>query len=411
MATFAGPGDVTGQRDSRVLVFSQRNIHQPAWHTPQYELEDLLLSLDDVDLLAPPAHGHEALSRGSRHLVNGAARRLGGRRRTPPWTAPSMQPTRVTADHDLFVIVIQAPYQLSYLRRLRGWRERCRRAVCLIGELWAASVDEHADYLDVLSHFDQVYLLFNRDALPAVARRTHAPPAFMPMGIDSKAFCPLPLMPERLLDCYSLGRTSPFVHRALTRLVEERGLTYLYDSLVGTTCKDYADHRALVANMMKRSAFFFSFTTNDFPGRRAMTEGEEALSTRYFEGVAGGAVLLGSSPRTPDFDEWFGWPDAVVSVPFDSTDVADVLDDLLAQPNRLATIRATNVRSSLLRHDWVYRWSDVLEGSQLGSTDAMAARRTKLEELAAASTPERFAPRPPSVRKLARDNDLQGRCR
>lgn len=371
-------------------MFSQRNIHQPAWHAAQYELEDLLPSLDDVDVIAPAAHRHEALSRTSRHIVNGAARRLGQPRRTPPWTAPSMQPTRVTADHDLFFTVVQTPYQLSYLRRLRGWRERCRQAVCLIGELWAAEVEEQADYLDVLAEFDQVFL-FSRDALPALARHTRARLSFLPMGIDSKAFCPLPLLPERLIDCYSLGRTSPFVHSALTRLVEERGLTYLYDSLAGTTCKDYADHRALVANMMKRTKFFFSFTTNDFPDRRAMTGGEEALSTRYFEGVAGGAVLLGSSPATPDFEHWFGWPDAVVPVPFDSTDVAGVLDDLLAQPDRVATVRATNVSNSLLRHDWVHRWSDVLEGSHLAPTEGVVARRADLEELAAASTPERFA--------------------
>ena len=159
-----------GSRDSRVLVFSQRELHRPVWHAWEYEFEDLLLRLDDVSLVAPPRTGlAEPWSGAGRRVLNGAVRRVGGRRTLPPSIYPSMRRTRVESHHDLFFAVIDDPYQLSYLSRLDGWRDRATRTACLLVELWTPDVMAKSDYLDTLSAFDDVYV-FNSAVVP----RLHA---------------------------------------------------------------------------------------------------------------------------------------------------------------------------------------------------------------------------------------------
>ena len=378
----------SGTRDSRVLVFSQRALHRPVWHAWEYELEDLLLRFDDTSLVAPGRTGLvEPVSAAGRRLANGLVRRVGGRRTFPPNIYPSMQRTRITSDHDLFFAVIDDPYQLAFLRRLEGWRERATRTACLLVELWTPDLAAKSDYLELLRDFDDVYV-FNSAVLPGLQPYVGGRTAFLPVGVDALQAAPLPGLPERVLDVYSFGRNSTGIHQQLLSLADQRGLTYLYDTVSATTAPDYAAHRALMANMMKRAHYFLAHRINDSPERRARTGGDEGMSTRYFEGMAGGAVLLGSRSLGSDFDHCFDWEDAVIPLPYDSADVPERLVELAHQPQRLARARSANVRNTLLRHDWVYRWERVLCDSGLSPTPVMQERRQRLQATADTVSPE-----------------------
>jgi hypothetical protein len=293
-----------------------------------------------------------------------------------------MRPTAVSTDHDLFFAVFHFPHQISHLQRLKGWRERCRRAVCVVMELWSPDVRDQADYLRLLADFDAVFV-WNPNVLEAVTALGLPRPLSMVPAVDAVRASPQPLLPPRVIDVYNYGRTALRPHASLLRLVEDQALTYLYETRGDAVVSDHQAHRALVANMMKRSKYFMAYRVNDSPERQARTGGDEVLSTRYFEGVAGGAVLLGSRTRSEEFDATFDWPDAVVPVPYDETDMRGVLDMLAGQPDRLAAARTANVRNSLLRHDWSARWSQVLDAAGLAPLPALAERRCRLEQLAA----------------------------
>jgi hypothetical protein len=371
----------TTVRDSRVLVFSQRNIARPTWQALQYEFEDLLTTFDDVRLVSPQGQRAPTTSSLSRRVVNGTKHRLGVPRRSPIWVAPSMRPTSITTSHELFFAVFHFPHQLSHLERLHGWRERSRYAVCVLMELWGPDVRRQADYLRLLSQFDAVFV-WNPNVLGSLTGLGLDRPLSMVPAVDAIRASPQPHLPSRVLDVYNYGRTAPSPHTALMRLVEEQGLTYLYETRGDATVEDHQAHRALVANMMKRSKYFMAYRVNDSPERQDRTGGDEVLSTRYFEGVAGGAVLLGSRTLSEEFDRTFDWPDAVVPVPYDETDMRGVLQDLAREPDRLAAARTANVRNSLLRHDWSARWSQVLESVDLAPTQEVLARRARLSALA-----------------------------
>jgi Glycosyl transferases group 1 len=94
-------------------------------------------------------------------------------------------------------------------------------------------------------------------------------------------------------------------------------------------------------------------------------------------------VMIGQTPDCRPFREMFDWPDAVVRVRPDGSDVAEVLAGLRATPERMRDIGRRNATQALLRHDWIYRWRRVLEIAGLGPSPGMEHREAALKRRAA----------------------------
>jgi hypothetical protein len=102
-----------------------------------------------------------------------------------------------------------------------------------------------------------------------------------------------------------------------------------------------------------------------------------------FPGCGGeGAVLIGQVPDCHAFHRHFDWQDAVVEMRSDGSDGVEVISKLLAEPERLPAMSSRKAAESLRRHDWVYRWKQVLRMAGLTPRPAMAARERRLGELA-----------------------------
>ena len=93
--------------------------------------------------------------------------------------------------------------------------------------------------------------------------------------------------------------------------------------------------------------------------------------------------MLGEAPRTEEFKRQFGWPDALIPLPFDSPEVGRVLVELDGDPQRLERIRRDNVGRAALWHDWVYRLRTVFETVGIPPTEGMRARERRLQAVAA----------------------------
>jgi hypothetical protein len=79
----------------------------------------------------------------------------------------------------------------------------------------------------------------------------------------------------------------------------------------------------------------------------------------------------------------FPWPDAVIEVRPDGSDILEVLAELASDPARVAAAAQRNAVGSLLRHDWVYRWKEILKVAGLELAPGMTSRECHLKELAA----------------------------
>lgn len=363
-------------QNQRILMLSQRNLDLKVYQCWMYEFEDAICDVDAVDLVAPVSQNQPNLTKLIQQSANRAARLIGAKKYPETFISKKL----IDREYDLFFAIFAFPAQLLYLNSLKGWKEKCHKRVCYLGEIWTKDLENPKirSYLALLKDFDRIFI-HTRESISKVSEITQRPCHFMPVGIDAIEFCPYPSPPDRIIDVYSMGRRSPATHKALLELAENRKIFYVYDTTAGFSVIDYQEHRSMSANLIKRSRYFISYKHN--VNLNSLTGGQEELGSRLFEGMAGGAVMLGIPPSCDAYNEYFDWQDAVIEIPYDATNISDILADIDSQAERVVQTRKNNIVNSLLRHDWVYRWRKILETAGLTPTPEMARRETNLHNL------------------------------
>jgi hypothetical protein len=112
------------------------------------------------------------------------------------------------------------------------------------------------------------------------------------------------------------------------------------------------------------------------------TLGQVETGFRYFEGAAAGAVMIGQPTDSESFRELFPWPNAVISIRPDGSDVRQVLGNLNSNPARLAAISRRNAAEALRRHDWAHRWKQMLTVAGVHESPGLLERERRMRELA-----------------------------
>jgi len=356
--------------DSRILMFSHRNIFEPmVWRCPFQEFQKIIQEVDSVDVIAPIAKSWYPT--GKR-----AALRLGEYVKIP--INPGVPQVTVDQDYDMFFAICDGPSDLLHLTSVKHWRARCKVSVCWLVEFYVREMDGYKSCMEVLREFDYVVFMFtvNEPFQKAIKGRGQ----YLPAGIDTLRFCPYPRPPVRSIDVLSIGRRAPAIHNALLQMAKEEGKFYVYDTINALRAYDLDEHRFMFANMAKRSRYFIVS-----PGKFDSTEqtgGQSEFGYRYFEAAAPGTIMIGMRTNNKEFDKIFNWEDAVIEVPFTSDEIVSVIRELDKQPERQRRISQTNVLQCLLNHDWVYRWEAVLKFVGMEPLPLLHARKQKLMDIA-----------------------------
>jgi hypothetical protein len=364
-----GASTVTRETTPRILVFSQRNISRVLFQCPHYEFEDLICHIDSAEVFAPRANPSS--------LRYGVAKRLAYR--LPVTMNPGIRRLESRTQYDLFFTVCGKPSDLLAVDASLNWRQICSASVCLIDEFWAKQLGEQRRFLRILDKFDVVMLYYGQTVQP-LGSRIRSKCLFLPPGVDTLLFTPYPKPPRRVIDVYSIGRRSELTHRSLLGRAAQNHIFYVHDSIAGSEAIDTVQHRALVAHMAKRSRYFI--VNPGLIDKPEITGGQSEIGNRYFEGAASGTIMVGERPKNVEFAKLFDWPDAVIDMPYDSTEIDGIINELDRQPERLDRIRRANVSQALLRHDWVHRWEAVLESVGLAPMPQLAERKRRLQILA-----------------------------
>jgi len=289
---------------------------------------------------------------------------------------------RLQRDYELFFPTFNNAWELFALASVPGWRDRCRVAACFIAEVWAHQLPQYL--LELLADFDHVFL-GTQHPVAEVARISGRPCTYLPMAADVLRFSPYPLPPPRSIDVCNIGRRSRITHARLAQVARERRIHYYYDTVAASGSNDkhrtfhvddHAEHRLLLAQVLQRSRYYVANRARI--NEPEFTLGREEISGRFYEGSAAGTVMIGEPPGGAEFRRQFDWPDAVIHVPFDSPDIAEVIAALDQDPQRLERIGRRNARWAALRHDWGHRLRRVHETLGLPLPAALLEREARL---------------------------------
>lgn len=366
--------DFDANPEPRVLVLSLRNIEFSVARSYILEIEDTINDFESVETLSPAYFSNNSVDKYKNLLARNIFKTTG----QGNILSPIANSFKLEREYDLFFYVCQYPIDFLYLNTISNWRDKCKKAVCWLDEVWVKDIDKLKRQLLHINKFDCIFMGLKSSA-EAISKFVQVPCHFMSPGIDAIKFCPFPIQPHRSVDVCSLGRRSEVMHAELLNLVKEKGIFYIYDTIQNMRMRNHYEHRSLYRNIIKRSRYFIAYKPK-FDTLAAA--GQEELSVRFFEGAAGGTVMLGQPPNCFSYQQNFDWSDATIAVPGNGANIGEIIAELDAQPERLAKIRANNVVNSLLRHDWVYRWGKILDIVGLSHTPQMASRQAYLQNLA-----------------------------
>jgi hypothetical protein len=377
--------------DRKILLISNHNADRRARNGVCFEFADVVARLEASTLLAPAV----CQGLGATALIEPFRSGRGSLRAVVKEFDLTMRggaiaPVTIDEDHDVCFFVGQFLRDLINLRRVHGWRARSKFAAAFIVETWTGSLKRHRSELAVLDQFDHVFVM-NADAVPVLQRHTRTPVSVMNTATDCLNACPDTADVQRVVDVACIGRRVDAVHDRLLDLARDHGLFYVFDIWGGGRAIDWHEARAANAGLLQRSRYSIVWDPATTKKKSAVMQADRSLSTRYFESAASGAILLGSRSAAPAFTEHFDWPDAVIDIAPDGSDLEASLDELERDPERCAAIRRANVVNCLRRHDWVHRWEQVLAVAGLAPTPAHCARLDALEARARGiETPRRL---------------------
>ena len=355
---------------ARTLIFSQRNLSQVLpYRCAHFEFEDVISQIDAVDVLAPRIDLSTRRYRFAKQLAY----------HSPVALNPGIDQAAIREGYDLFLAICGNPTDLLSINAIENWRKSCKKAVCLIDEVWVTQIGRYRNFLRMLDKFDLVVLYYSQSVKPVNELIRADKCIFLPPGVDTIRFCPYPNAPKRSIDVYSIGRRSAVTHRAFLEMAAA-GLFYLHDSTSADQVLDPTEHRILFANISKRSRYFI--VNPGLIDRPDVRGTQLEIGNRYFEAAASGNILLGERPHNGEFEKFFDWADAMIDLPYDSPDVARVIQGLDRDQERQEAMRNSNMRQALLRHDWAYRWEAILKASNISPMPQMEARKQRLQSLA-----------------------------
>jgi hypothetical protein len=359
----------------RICMPTSRNISRMAFQCALFEAQDVLSQTEDVELIGPrPGWSFRFKQSWQRRLLyRDITKRL-------IFHNPGLGRITLKREYDVFLSVCQNYWDLLYINAIDGWKDYCRTSVCWLDELWVADLPHSKYWLHALNKFDHVFVAYKDTAMELsriLGRTCH----WLPAGIDTIRFSPYPDPPERCIDFYSIGRRWSGIHEVLLRAAARKEIFYIYDtfpSVANLQPYDYQQHRDLIANIAKRSRYFLVA-----PGKTNVleeTKGQIEVGYRYFEGAAAGAVMIGQYGDSESFRETLDWPDCVIEIQPDGSDLERVLHRL--EPERVSAISRINASQALLRHDWLYRWKTIFSVAGVEVSHRMVEREEYLKRLA-----------------------------
>ena len=135
----------------RVLVVSVRGFRFQVANCVQYEFEDVISELEDVETYEP-ADEFEFARRIYRFTKYAT-----GSDDIASFIAPFPAEVTLKNEYDLLFVVCDNPWQLHLLESIKNWRDKCRHKACYIMETWRLNFDNWRLAYEPFKNFEHFF--------------------------------------------------------------------------------------------------------------------------------------------------------------------------------------------------------------------------------------------------------------
>lgn len=328
-------------RRLRVLIATNRTSYRLVSYGMIVDFEDTVAEHSDADLVSVPLPSLRAKVAALRH-----GRRL----------------SRVTAPrrgYDVCLLVAMAPQWLPSLEYIRDLRAIASRVVVYLFDSWVSDLDVVRRHHAAWSLVDDVFVSFPH-AVAAYSRELDCRIHYLPQAIDPRWFHAR--REERPIDVLSIGRRLEPVHKRLLELADQRDWFYYYQTVRAPQAIDLRENQRLLGRLCQSSRVHVSWSVDSTTQRRA--EDGSAITARWFEAAASGAVVIGREPRSEEFRRLFPYDDFVHEI---APEVPETIESVatVALSSSDRTQRRELAEHVRRAHSWGKRWSEIVQACDL----------------------------------------------
>lgn len=371
-----------------ITAISCRNVIYRRSRGWLYSFEDLLTEFGFGNVVSPESAFRNRLHSAATRRLHRYSAGIGGML-VDARKARKLQGTRIVMCQALSDLGLMIPYFEH--------RSRAETLACFVEEVWVADLPKASLEMQLLRECDVVFV-GTHGSVAAVAAATGRPTVHLPPSVKAERLNPYGgVAKPRSIDLYAMGRRPEDLHAQLLEWSTANGKFYLYDTAGNALMTSHVEHRRHLEDLIQRSQFFLVA-----PGKSSGVELEGAhqheVGSRYYEGAAGGAILMASSEnKSQILQQNFGYENAVFEFGGTAAGLVELMTKLRRDDGQLDSIRRAGVCNILRHHDHAHRWRTVLQNLLIAEppslTNAISAMARTADALGSTAIVEQQKPR------------------
>jgi hypothetical protein len=318
---------------------SERGLERERSHISygvNYELEDLLVRMTDGTVIAPRNSGTFRLARSIPRVGKGIGWAVG---RTLGRYEPFRVSDEVSGERILFIMGMGSR-SLRLLNAIPDWRRNFDLVVGFV-------LDAFEPFpMEVASNLDHLFMIIP-DLVDGLKRHLNIPVTFLPLACNVLELGSA--RTQRSIDVLAYGRQWEAYAEELDRHFLSPVNPHLYlTTFSHPRALDTQHQRKQFWSVLSRTRISLAFVPDSSQTR---FQGLPVITARWYEGLAAGCVMVGRRPNNPMFEKLFNWTDAAIELPNVPTEAPEMIEALLAQPERLERAHLRNHLMMLRRLD------------------------------------------------------------
>ena len=278
-------------------------------------------------------------------------------------------------DAELLLVVARTPSDLRMLYSLADARKRFRKVAGYVIDSYFIEGFESS----VIS-YDHIFTT-TQEGAEFVRAKYGVSSSVLRQGFDCLTWANID--PARSIDLIGFGRQPASYHREFQRSfhASHSNILYLHSPIGAKAGPAVWEERPMMLKLLQRSKMSLAFHLLVEP-EEARPRAADFVTSRWFESLAAGCVIVGKRPLGEMAAELFDWPNALIELPDAPAEATDVVKALAGDAMFLEETRTRNVIEMCRRHDWRYRIRNIYEHFDLSLPERLKIEIIALERLA-----------------------------